>query len=119
MKRWISLLLVFAMTLSLCGGINITAYADGSIELSKESTEHVHEHVHDEEEEAQSGSIDFAPEEAAGEEQGDSSDGMIIIEDEDIGSVALAANDASEEETGTRASANVVYVLTNTLTAGE
>ncbi len=39
MKRWISLLLVFAMAFSLCGGINLTAYADeGTIEIADSST---------------------------------------------------------------------------------
>ncbi len=39
MKRWLSLLLVFAMVFSLCGGINLTAYAEeGSIEIADSST---------------------------------------------------------------------------------
>ena len=67
MKRWISLLLVFAMTFSLCGGINLTAYADdgGSIALTEESTEHVHDHVHEELEEYSEENNSYTPEEPA------------------------------------------------------
>ena len=49
MKRWISLLLVFAMTLSLCGGINLTAYAEdgnGTIEMAEEVHDHDHDHAY-------------------------------------------------------------------------
>ena len=108
MKRWISLLLVFAMTLSLCGGINLTAYADGTIEIANESQtvspaspEETHEHDHDHAEEASAsgGTIAITPDEP--EPAGEEPAGSIISTEEyeaetanaSAGDIALAADD--------------------------
>jgi hypothetical protein len=95
MKRWLSLLLVFAMTFSLCGGINLTAYADGTIEIADESQvvspETLDEVADTEEpEEVSGGSIDFTPEEPE-----DPDAGVITIEDDGVGSIALADGEQS------------------------
>ncbi len=104
MKRWISLLLVFAMAFSLCGGISLTAYADtGIIEIASDSqtvSPAPENEFSDAEEQAlvSDGSIDFTPQEAEEGESDDSSAEIVIAEDESAGSIVLDAKDASLAE---------------------